>query len=367
MSGDGIRASGRPPGQLAKRWLKALDNLDERLRGRARRGRTLARSGRVQSLDIAPGTVYADVEDGGELHRPTLRVRTYDEEEWRAILRVLSQRLDRLAALMEGDVDVSFLETLDASGVTLFPTPEELDGDCDCGDYAVPCAHGAAVHHLLAEALEGEPLLLFALRGRPREQLLAEFRRAWGDTSAAPSSGLLPREETPPPGDWFASPTQPPTMVFRFSPQPRAPGLLELGPLAGDGDILRTLGPLYEAGAEAAREMALADVPTGAPRRRTARSLNLQGDQIPQSLEPQPPAPRPPEPPAAAEPEEEEADLGEQLVDVLAEAEDGMSTRQLADALGVRIEKIRQELSELEEFGVVARTGSSRATRWWLG
>lgn len=353
MSGDGIRASGRPPGQLARRWLEALDDLDERLRGRVRRGRTLARSGRVRSLDIAPGTVYADVEDSGAIHRPTLRVRTYDEEEWRAILQALSQRLDRLAALVEGDVDVAFLETLGDSGVALFPTPGELDGDCDCGDYAVPCAHGAAVHHLLAEALEGEPLLLFALRGRPREQLLAELRRAWGDTSAAPSANATPREEPPPPGDWFSCPTPPPTMGFRFRSELRAPGLLELGPLAGDGDILRTLGPLYTAGAEAARELALAELPPGT-RRSPPRSLSFQGDQSPQPLEP-------------PDPEEEEADLSEQLVDLLADAEDGMTTRQLATALATTPSAVAEELAELAALGVVARSGSARSPRWWLG
>ena len=148
---------------------------------------------------------------------------------------------------MEGDLAQGLLEALDAGGVALFPSEAEVESDCDCIDYAMPCAHAAAVHHLVAEALEGEPLLLFALRGRPREQLIAEFRRVWGDTSAAPQVAR-DAEEPAPPGDWFASPEPVPAMVFRFQPAARSAGMIELGPLAGDGDVLRTLDPLYQAG-----------------------------------------------------------------------------------------------------------------------
>ena len=70
----------------------------------------------------------------------------------------------------------------------------------------------------------------------------------------------------------------------------------------------------------------------------------------------------------AAPPEEaHQPDLAERLVDLLALADDGSSTRQLADELGVDPIRVRRELVELEALGVVARTGSTRATRWWLG
>lgn len=400
MSVVGIRASGRL-GALAKRWLRVLDEVEERLKGRIRRGKTLARSGAVQSLDIAPGTVYADVKDNGQLHRPLLRVRTYEEDEWRKVLAVLGQRLDLLALLLEGDVGEDFLATLEKAGVQLYPEHAELDGDCDCGDYAVPCVHGAAVHHLVAEALEADPMLLLALRGRPREQLIAELRRSWGDDSAAPSQEGQKMEEPAPSGDWFASPVPLASMTFRF-PQPNhAPGMLELGPLPGDGDLLKALSPLYEAGAEAARELALAELPT-APRRRRARpsrapaSADSAGQHVlpftpadpagpePDVAEPEEtvevvvaapvPAPSPAPAPAAATVEagpaegaEQEEELGELLVNALAEADYGMSTAKLAEIVGLRPTKVRKELLELESLGVISRTGSTRATRWWLG
>ncbi len=380
MSGNGIRASGRPPQGLARRWLKVLAGTEERLKGRIRRGKTLARSGRIQSLEVAPGTVYADVEDGGDLFRPILRVRTYEEEEWARTLALLGEDLGLLAALMEGDLDYDFVATLHRGGVSLFPERAELDGDCDCGDYALPCAHGAAIHYLLAEALEGEPLLLFALRGRPREQLIAEFRRQWGDTSVAPSQTQSRHEEVPPPGEWFSAPQKLPPMTFRFHPPARSPGLVELGPPPGDGDLLKTLEPLYDAGAEAARELALTDVPEqrkrerGRPRRPRGGPAVLPFSGAAAAPEPaESPGPPPPAKPdgfverEASAPRRVASELGEQLVDYLAEADHGASTRELAEAVGAATLRVRRELLELERIGVVARTGSTRATRWWLG
>lgn len=358
MTVQGIRTSNRPLGPLAKRWLSALKVTDERMQGRMRRGRTLAKAGRVHSLDFAPGTVYATVEDGSCEHRPTIRIRTYDEEEWRAVLDALRGRLDRLAALVEGNITVEFLKDLQRThGVRLFPRPNELDGDCDCGDYAVPCAHGAAVHHLVAEALEGEPLLLFALRGRPREQLLAELRRSWGDTSRAPTQGVG-RDETPPPGDWFASPHELPRLTFSFNQRKRSPGLLELGPLPGNGDLLKTFAPLYEAGSAAAHELALAEPTRPARRRRMAPARAPSAPVVLQT---------PNLPPPTARREADAGDLGERLVNLLADAEDGASTKQLANCLDLDPILVRRELVELETLGVVARTGTTRATRWWLG
>lgn len=389
MAGSGIRASGRPLGALAKRWLRVLDSTEERHKGRVRRGKMLARSGHVQSLDIAPGTVYADVDDNGVLYRPVLRVRTYDEDEWRAVLDLLGQRLELLALLLEGDVDAAFLETLRRAGVELYPDPSEIDGDCDCGDYAVPCVHGAAVHHLLAEALEADPMLLLALRGRPREQLIAEFRRTWGDTSVSPSQEGN-TEEPAPTGDWFSPPTPLSSMTFRFPTSSHVPGMVELGPLPGDGDLLGALAPLYEAGADAARDLALAELPNAPKRRRVRPQRPVGATEVPAELPAEPTlevvvqAPVPAstvvtEAPGPSEPAEdsgfdddaefldEEEELGEALVNVLAEADYGMSTRALAEMVGERSTKVRKELLELETLGVISRTGSTRATRWWLG
>jgi uncharacterized Zn finger protein len=53
--------------------------------------------------------------------------------------------------------------------------PEEKSdffAECSCPDWGKPCKHAAAVGFLLAEAVDRDPLLLLALRGVGRAELL---------------------------------------------------------------------------------------------------------------------------------------------------------------------------------------------------
>jgi hypothetical protein len=327
-----------------------LDGLEERLKGRVLRGRTLARAGRVQQMELAPGTALAGVQDA-EIQRPTVRVRTFDEHEWAKVLSALNARLSLLAKLFEGEVADDLLAALDAVGVPLVPRADEIDGDCDCGDWAVPCAHGAALHHVLGEALDGEPFLLFTLRGRPREQLLAELRRAWGDAGTPSGAERRQAEEPDGDGDPFTSANPSPAIAFRFHGVAGPPGMLELGPLAGDDDLHRALAPLYDAGAAAAVAIALAEGEPDGLRRRRGRSA------IPQTLAPER---------RVDEPEIPE-DLTERIVDLLADAEDGATADDLAKQLGISSDRARAELDELSALGLVSRSGRGAEKRWWLG
>lgn len=345
---EGIRTSQRPPGRLAARWLAMLDGLEERLKGRVLRGRTLARAGRVQQMELAPGTALAGVQDA-EIQRPAVRVRTFDEQEWAKVIDTLRSRLSLLAKLFEGEVADDLLAALDAVGVPLVPRGDEIDGDCDCGDWAVPCAHGAALHHVLGEALDGEPFLLFTLRGRTREQLLTGLRRAWGDTATPRGADRAGTEDADSDGDPFASTNPVPALAFRFHRVAGPPGMLELGPLAGDDDLHRALAPLYEAGAAAAVAIALAEGEPDGLRRRRGRSA------IPQTVVP------------VNEPQQVQEDITERIVDLLADAEDGATAETLAKQLGVSVERARAELDELSALGLVSRSGRGADRRWWLG
>jgi uncharacterized Zn finger protein len=66
---------------------------------------------------------------------------------------------------------------VETAGVHLFPDrSKDLDTDCDCPDYANPCKHIAAVYYILAERFDEDPFLLFAMRGKEKEELLEELR-----------------------------------------------------------------------------------------------------------------------------------------------------------------------------------------------
>ncbi len=367
---DGIRTSQRPLGPLARRWLAVLDGVDVRIRPRVVRGRTLARGARVKELELAPGAALGEVRDQ-EVHRPTLRVRTFDEGEWSRIVELLSSRLDLLACLFEGEIAEELLALLEQRGLPLLPSVDEIDGDCDCGDWAVPCAHGAAIHHLLGEVLEGEPFLLFTLRGRPREQLLTDLRRAWGD-AGAPVRRAGPTEEPLPEEDPFTSPAPIPAMSFRFQGAAGAqPGMVELGPLIGDDDLPRALQPLYEAGAAHALELALAGEAGDRTRRRPSTRSKVPASRTPppEVVQEAPPAvePRPSRRPPPPVREETSEELAERLVDAVADAEDGLSVDELVEVLGLPDRVLGRELLELERMGLLSAVDEDGVRRYHLG
>lgn len=354
---EGIRTSGRPLGSLAQRWLEVFDQFDAKLRPRIVRGRTLARGGRVRELEVAPGAALGEVKDA-QAHRPTLRVRTFEEDEWTSVIDVLRSRLDLLGALVEGTLESELLSLFDARGIPLLPRPSDIDGDCDCGDWAVPCPHVAAVHHVVGEALEGEPFLVFTMRGRTRDQLLSDLRRAWGDAGPPPAAG--PSQDEPLRDvDLFTSPAPGPSPAFRFDARATQPGMLELGPLAGDDDLLRALTPLYDAAAAWALEVALGGEGANAVDRRPPTRRRATAAP---SREPGPP-PTPSAPPPPAD-DPGEVDLGERLVDALADRADPTPAAALAAELGAPAARVEAELGALESLGLVFQVEPGR---WQLG
>jgi uncharacterized Zn finger protein len=339
---DGIIATGRASGWLSERWARIYAAPERHLATRLGRGRSYARSGRVRDLWFSPGLANAEVV-GSDVCHVSLRVRVFENSDWKGIIKVLLADIALVADLLEGELPSTLIERLEAAGHSLVPRADELEGHCDCGDFVSPCEHAAGVFHILAEAVEGDPFLLLTLRGRPREQLLSELRTAWGDLEPL-SSHLEAEDEEPPETDWFASPEPLPTLSFSISSRPvHAAGLRALGPAPGETNLTHALGPLYEAGGAAAREIALEE----RPRRSRIRARRAEA----------------PEPaPALAEQSNE---LTRRVVNLLANRECAKS-RELAKELEVSPQEIRAELLSLEKQGLVYRTGQTRGTRWWL-
>ncbi len=332
--------------QLAQSWLRVLDQVDKRHSDRVRRGRALASGGKVSELQLTPGLIVAEVQDGG-LRRATVRVRCFEDETWRAVAELIAKEVRVAVHLVAGTLAPSLAMQLRTVGAELVPAPADVESDCDCGDFAVPCAHAAAAIHLVAEVIEGDPWSLCTLRGRMPEQLLADLRRVWGDAQIAANPHRAPLE-APPSGDPFLAPRPLEAMLITLHGV-HGTGALELGPLPGDQDLQKALAPLYDAGVEAAVRLATAE--GGASD--ASRRLNswLARDVAP---------PEPSE-------EDDVYFLSERIVDRLAEDDDGMTTKQLARALDLDPLGLEAELLELEAMGILVRSGGARAPRWWLG
>lgn len=251
--GEGLRARSRrgPIGRTwwSARWTAVLERIG--LGDRLHRGRSLARSGSVYSLEIAPGEVTAEVKGTRqEPHHVRIAMETIAPAAWTRLQAILSQRALFAARLLAGEMPPQIEEAFAEAGPCLFPTSaDELEVECDCADPARPCPHAAAVFYLMAERFDEDPFRIFAFRGLEREQFIEGLK--------APASH---REEEPLPLDPpSAARTEEPEAMDRFwdlaadlsplDPRITPPAIAEA--------VLRRLGPPPGSAAGSASDEAL--------------------------------------------------------------------------------------------------------------
>jgi uncharacterized Zn finger protein len=169
----------------AGRWLAALEQLVDA--GRLSRGRSYARSGQVTKLDVGTGGVDARVQGSRPTpYRVTIRFRRLSEAEWAAVAEAMAAEALYAARLLSGEMPDEIETAFEAAGATLFPgTSDDLLTDCTCPDWANPCKHVAAVFYLLGERFDDDPFLMFALRGRTKDEIIAALRALRAGTSVA--------------------------------------------------------------------------------------------------------------------------------------------------------------------------------------
>jgi uncharacterized Zn finger protein len=271
---DGIKARSRR-GEIGESWwsqrfVAVLEALCDR--NRLRRGRSYARAGQVMGLTVQPGAVTARVQ--GSRRTPyavRIGVRPLSAAEWARVETTMAERAVFLAALLAGEMPRNIEEAFASAELSLFPaSARELTSECSCPDWANPCKHVAATYYILAEAFDDDPFLIFAWRGRPRNELLERLREVRGTHSdgagtraqaeAEPDSE--PDAEAEPldrqlAGFWAAGPE---LAGMRFAPRavevPDAV-LRELGSPPVPESVLRRLAAAYSVMADAAGRRAL--------------------------------------------------------------------------------------------------------------
>lgn len=255
----------------AERWIKALEQITDA--GRLRRGRSYARSGQVVSLKEEKGAIHARVQ-GSEAkpYRVSIHLQPLSDAQWQAVFTALSTRAIFTAQLLAGEMPNEIEEAFTAARVSLLPASSaELETDCSCPDWANPCKHVAAVHYILGEQFDEDPFLIFRLRGRSREQIMAALhkqRQSEGTSAVAEDREAYQAEAAPPlaktpaafyqmqhPLEHFAAPIQAPTQPY--------PALRRLGPPAFAPGMEGSLELLYTAITQAALRVAFAAA--GAP------------------------------------------------------------------------------------------------------
>jgi len=160
----------------SKRWIHVLESFD--MGTRLSRGRSYARQGQVLSIDVEPGIVKAKVQ--GSMPKPynvKIRLQQLSAAEWEKVIEAMASQAIFAAMLLAGEMPKNIEEAFSAADLSLFPISlHDLDTDCSCPDYANPCKHIAAVYYLLAERFDEDPFLIFKLRGRTKEEIIAALR-----------------------------------------------------------------------------------------------------------------------------------------------------------------------------------------------
>ncbi|MHB8289229.1 MAG: SWIM zinc finger family protein [Acidimicrobiales bacterium] len=176
-------------------WVDALEQRARLDPNRLPRGRTYARTGAVEGIEVLVGEVLASVQ--GSRAKPydvRVRVRTFTVDEWDRVLDALAEQIGHSAALMDGELPPEVADDVRSVGLDLLPGAGEVQPRCSCPDWADPCKHSAAVCYLVADELDKDPFVLFLLRGRDRKELLSGLRARRGQLRETESVGKAPSD-----------------------------------------------------------------------------------------------------------------------------------------------------------------------------
>ncbi len=223
----------------SQRFIELLESFG--VGSRLQRGRNYARRGQVAELDVEPGVVIAKVQ--GSRHTPyrvRIRGKALSENQWRRVEKAMASRAMPLANLLAGEMPNDIEDVFASCKLTLFPrSSAELKATCTCPDHENPCKHIAAAYYILAERFDEDPFLIFAWRGRDKDELL-ERLRAYRGAGRRPRMAPLPAKLEPEPR--ATSLTEQLDCFWLSAP---AAAELHTSPLAGEAPdtLLRQLGP----------------------------------------------------------------------------------------------------------------------------
>ncbi|NAS88232.1 hypothetical protein C4E24_00595 [ANME-1 cluster archaeon AG-394-G21] len=160
----------------SKRWIAVLESFN--MGARLTRGRSYARKGQVVSIDVQKGIVTAKVQ--GTRSKPysvRIQLNPISEHDWEKVTEAMASKAIFAANLLSDEMPHDIEDAFSEAGLALFPSSKnELATKCSRPDWANPCKHIAAVYYLLAERFDEDPFLIFKLRGRTKEELIAALR-----------------------------------------------------------------------------------------------------------------------------------------------------------------------------------------------
>ena len=164
---------------IAKTWWGKSWNLNlERYAdysNRIGRGRSYVRHGAVLDLQISAGQVKSMVQ--GSRTKPysvTIKIKGISKAIWKDMKAACAGKLDSLPELLRGKFPKALGDIFTTKGRGLFPSPQEIDFDCSCPDWAYMCKHVAATLYGIGTRLDDDGGLFFKLRKAKIDDLIQQ-------------------------------------------------------------------------------------------------------------------------------------------------------------------------------------------------
>ncbi len=231
----------------AQRWIDLLESFGW-IR-RLARARNYARQGNVLNIDFKGPKVSARVQGTApDPYKVSLSLDAFSDEEWDYIIDTLSLQAFFSAKLLAGEMPQNIEDAFTANGLSLFPlTRFDIHSRCSCPDKANPCKHIGAVYYLLGDRFSEDPFVLFQLRGRTREEIVAklrEKRNASGETMAADVAVAEANDAATASVPHQAGSSEIDLARLWHYNQPLEPSLVVIAPPPSSETVLDVLGPI---------------------------------------------------------------------------------------------------------------------------
>ncbi len=168
-------------------WLRSLTNID--YENRIPRGARYARNGAVREITINGNLIEAKVQ--GTRPRPysvSLRVGKFSPKETSALVDGILAHPAIVAELLNHKLSPAINDIAKEHNLRVFPTSwRDLDMNCSCPDWAVPCKHIAAVIYMVGQEIDNNPFLVFEIHG---VDLLGELKKRGISINADKMAGV---------------------------------------------------------------------------------------------------------------------------------------------------------------------------------
>jgi uncharacterized Zn finger protein len=220
-------------------WLALLASY--RFKKRLERAREYARQGNVLSIEFQGPKVFARVRGKEQPeYKVSLWLDAFTDEQWDYVIENMAQQAIFSAKLLTGEMPQNIQAVFAASGLSLFPFRlEEIHSKCSCPDPANPCKHIGSVYYLLGDRFSEDPFVLFQLRGRTKEQIIAALRQLRSGSEAA-----VDRELEALSSQSQAAPTSLQLSQFWHYDQQLEPSLVVIAPPPTSETVLDVLGAI---------------------------------------------------------------------------------------------------------------------------